>query len=101
MVGCAQKHKLPQQSAAAPPAVTQKAKKDSADIFNEFYNDSAVALDKAKNIKTFSLKTSKAAAKGTDSAPMENTPGLLYAGLFGQRTVRRSSRHHRLPRACR
>lgn len=81
MVGCAQKPKLPQQSAAAPPAVTQKAKKDSADIFNEFYNDSAVALDKAKNIKTFSLKTSKAKAKETASAPMENTPGSYTPGF--------------------
>jgi hypothetical protein len=72
--GCAKKPKPPMQNAVVPSTTSQTVKKDSGDIFNEFYNDSAVALDKVKNIKTFSLKPSK--NPPTAAAAPESTPGL-------------------------
>jgi hypothetical protein len=80
MVGCAKKPKQPLQSTVGSSSTSQTAI-DSPDIFNEFYSDSAVTLDKAKNIKTFSLKPAKTAVPATESTP-GYTPAFSVNGRY-------------------
>lgn len=81
--GCAKKPKQPLSDAASSTASAPAVKKDSTDIFNEFYTDSAVALDKVKNIKTFTMKPSKAASKGAvPETPGSYTPSFSDNGRF-------------------
>lgn len=73
LAGCAKKPKQPLPAASGTSATGTVAKADSGDIFNEFYNDSAVAVDKAKKMKIFSLHPSKTPAPAADSP--ENASG--------------------------
>lgn len=96
LVGCAQKPKSPTQTAVVPSTTSQAVKTDSADIFNEFYTDSAVALDKVKNIKTFTMKPAKATAKAAAPAPVETsgsyTPSFSDNGRFTVQVASMASR---------
>jgi hypothetical protein len=83
LAGCAKKPKQPSPAVSVSSTTGQTARTDSGDIFNEFYNDSAV--DKAKTLKTFSLHPSTPPAPGTASpanASGSYTPAFSDNGRY-------------------
>jgi hypothetical protein len=77
--GCQRKEQP--QPAALPASDTAAKKTDTADIWNEFYSDSAETLQKAKKLPTFSLNDKKKEA-AADAPATGYQPAFVTQGRY-------------------